>query len=60
MNKGEQESIDSLPVESEAHKEARLSKLQADLDRHFRHAGQGNETRALYQAVFDFLAERRT
>ena len=59
MNKVEQQSIDPLPVESEAHKEARLSKLRAELDRHFRHAGHGNEMRTLYQAVFDFLAERR-
>lgn len=60
MTKGEQESIEAVPAESEAQREARLSKLRADLDRHFRHAGQGNETRALYQAVFDFLAERRS
>ncbi len=59
MNKVEPHSIDPLPVETEAHKEERLSKLRADLDRHFRHAGHGNETRTLYQAVFDFLAERR-
>jgi len=59
VNKGEQQSVDSLPDESEAHKEARLSKLRAELDRHFRHAGEGSETRTLYQAVFAFLAERR-
>lgn len=59
MNNSEQESTDSLPLESEAQKDARLNRLRAELDRHFRHAGDGSETRSLYQAVFAFLSERR-
>lgn len=52
-------AVESAVVEDPAQRERRLDCLQAELDRRFRHAGGGRETRTLYQAVFDFLAERQ-
>lgn len=52
-------AVESEIVEDEAQRQRRLDGLQAELDRRFRHAGSGRETRTLYQAVFDFLAERQ-
>ena len=45
-------------TEDPAKLEARRAALKLQLDPLFRQAGEGAETKALYQAIFDFRLER--
>lgn len=47
-------------VEDPAELEACRKRLSKELDHLFRHAGDGEETRMLYQIVFDYRMEHRS
>lgn len=50
------QEVEEDAVEREAYRQ----KLTAELDRLFRKAGEGVETRILYQAILDFRMEHRS
>lgn len=61
----ERRSIESVVVEVVVEEdasalEARKQKLAAELDHRFRKAGEGEETRALYQSILNFSLEHQS
>lgn len=52
--------IERQEAEDPAKAEAYRQSLRERLDYLFRHAGQGEPSRALYQTIFDYRLERRS